>query len=104
MLSTSFGIRKLLSQTDQAALELLQQRTPPLPYGERPYPPNPTTQPVYLPATQVPPKSSNAENVELHAVFPFRLTHVGEVDQSLMNLTSVRCSLCTIDSVTPKNP
>jgi hypothetical protein len=32
----------------------------------------------YLPATAVPPTSSNSENVELHAVFPLRLAHVGE--------------------------
>ena len=88
MLSASFGIRELLSSTDLAALELLRQLIPPLPQGPRPYPPNPTAEDVYLPGLRVPPTATNAENVELHAVFPFRLTHFG--DASVMNLTTAK--------------
>ena len=90
MLSADFGIRELLSSADLAALTVLRQRIPPLPHGPRPYPPNPTLEDVYLPALRVPPISSNAENVELHAVFPFRLTHFGEPDESLMNMTRAK--------------
>jgi hypothetical protein len=76
----------ILTAGQQLSLRGLLAHIPPLPVGPRPYKPNPTRKRVYLPAKSVPPTASNSENVELHAIFPFRLTHVGE-GETLMNMT-----------------
>ena len=79
-----------MTKQQAAALRALVGVIPPLPLGPRPYQPKPTTDTVYLPASETPAEGPrNTENIELHAVFPFRLTHVGE-DESLMNMSLAR--------------
>jgi hypothetical protein len=81
----------LLTSEQVSALSQLVQRIPELPVGPRPYQPKPTTQRVYLPASQTPVEGPrNSENIELHAVFPFRLTHIGAGDDSVMDIGVAR--------------
>ena len=81
----------LLTSEDRAMITALRPRIPPLPVGARQYGPNPTTDAVYLPAASVPPLPSNSENVELHAVFPLLLAHVGE-ESATMSLDTARAT------------
>ena len=85
------ALAKMLTAAQVASLRDLLLHIPPLPKGPRPYNPLPTSDEVYLPASRVPLVPVNSENIALHAVFPFRLTHVGE-DDSLMNLTLARAT------------
>ena len=84
------GLVELLGEEQAASLRDLLTHIPPLPLGPRPYHPNPTTARVYLPASQTPSEGNiNSENIELHGVFPFRLTHVGD-GAPLMNMSIAR--------------
>lgn len=89
----------LLAPAEVSMLKALQSRIPPLPQGPRPYLPNPTDEEVYLPAARVPPNNAldptnpphggnnNDENVELHGVWPLRLTRLGLMNATLASTT-----------------
>ena len=91
------GHQPLVTASQAAALRRLVLHVPPLPSGPRPAvggysKASPTTDRVYLPASSVPTGGpENSENIELHSVFPFRLTHIGE-DESLMNMSVARAT------------
>lgn len=85
----------MLTKAQAEMLRALRQVIPELPVGARPQTGGyskfaPSVDRVYLPASSVPSEGArNSENIELHAVFPFRLTHQ---NRSLMDLEVARAT------------